>query len=50
MTISLYETSVPRLAVMLRRLDAILATAQAHPSARKIGTVVSPRPVFALDA
>ncbi len=40
MTISLYETSVPRLAGMLRNLDAILAKAQDHAAARKIDPVV----------
>ena len=36
MTISMYEASVPRLANMLRNLDAILAKAQAHALAKKI--------------
>lgn len=36
MTISMYDASVPRLAHMLRNLDAILATAQAHALAKKI--------------
>ncbi|MCF8178784.1 MAG: DUF1993 domain-containing protein [Sulfuritalea sp.] len=36
MTISMYEASAPRLANMLRNLDAILAKAQAHALAKKI--------------
>ena len=36
MTISMYQASVPRLATMLRNLDAILAKAQAHALAKKI--------------
>lgn len=36
MAISMYEASVPRLANMLRNLDAIIAKAQAHALAKKI--------------
>ncbi len=36
MTISMYDASVPRLANMLRNLDAILGKAQAHAIAKKI--------------
>lgn len=36
MTISMYDASAPRLAHMLRNLDAILAKAQAHALAKKI--------------
>lgn len=36
MTISMHQASVPRLANMLRNLDAILAKAQAHALAKKI--------------
>lgn len=36
MTISMYEAAAPRLASMLRNLDAILAKAQAHALAKKI--------------
>ena len=36
MTISMYQASAPRLANMLRNLDAILAKAQAHATAKKI--------------
>ena len=40
MTISMYEASVPRFANMLRNLDAILAKAQAHATAKKIEPTV----------
>ena len=40
MTISMYQASAPRLASMLRNLDAILAKAQAHATARKIDPAV----------
>ncbi|HET7201080.1 MAG TPA: DUF1993 family protein [Burkholderiales bacterium] len=36
MTISMYQTSVPRFANMLKNLSAILDKAQAHAEARKI--------------
>ena len=40
MTISMYQTSVPRLANMLKNLSAILDKAQAHVEARKIDPAV----------
>ncbi|MBK7767950.1 MAG: DUF1993 domain-containing protein [Sulfuritalea sp.] len=40
MTISMYQASAPRLANMLRNLDAILARAQAHALAKKIDPAV----------
>jgi hypothetical protein len=40
MSISMYQASVPRFANMLRNLDAILAKAQAHATARKIEPTV----------
>ncbi|MCF8198775.1 MAG: DUF1993 domain-containing protein [Sulfuritalea sp.] len=40
MTISMYEASAPRLANMLRNLDAILGKAQAHALAKKIDPAV----------
>ena len=40
MTISMYQASAPRLANMLRNLDAILARAQAHATAKKIDPAV----------
>jgi len=40
MTISMYQASAPRLANMLRNLDAILAKAQAHATAKKIDPAV----------
>ena len=40
MTISMYQASAPRLANMLRNLDAILAKAQAHAAAKKIDPAV----------
>jgi hypothetical protein len=40
MTISMYQASAPRLASMLRNLDAILARAQAHATAKKIDPAV----------
>ena len=40
MTISMYQTSVPRLANMLKNLSAILDKAQAHAEARKIDPAV----------
>ena len=40
MTISMYQASAPRLANMLRNLDAILARAQAHAVAKKIDPAV----------
>lgn len=40
MTISMYQASVPRLANMLRNLDAILVKAQAHATAKKIDPAV----------
>jgi hypothetical protein len=39
-TITMYQTSVPRLANMLRNLSAILDKAQAHAEARKIDPAV----------
>ena len=39
-TISMYQTSVPRFASMLRNLSAILDKAQAHAEARKIDPAV----------
>ncbi|HET7764967.1 MAG TPA: DUF1993 family protein, partial [Burkholderiales bacterium] len=40
MTISMYQTSVPRFANMLKNLSAILDKAQAHAEARKIDPAV----------
>jgi hypothetical protein len=40
MTISMYQASAPRLANMLRNLDAILTRAQAHATAKKIDPAV----------
>ena len=40
MTLSMYRASAPRLANMLRNLDAILARAQAHAAAKKIDPAV----------
>ena len=40
MTISMYQASAPRLANMLRNLDAILARAEAHATAKKIDPAV----------
>jgi hypothetical protein len=40
MTISMYQASAPRLAAMLRNLEAILAKAQAHATAKKIDPAV----------
>lgn len=40
MSLSIYEASAPRLAHMLRNLDAILAKAQAHAAAKKIAPEV----------
>jgi len=40
MTLSMYEASAPRFASMLNNLDAILAKAQAHATAKKIDPAV----------
>mgnify|MGYP001764430281 CR=1 FL=1 len=40
MKLSMYDASVPRLAQMLRNLDAILAKAAAHAAAKKIDPAV----------
>ena len=40
MTLSMYQASAPRLANMLRNLDAILAKAQTHATAKKIDPAV----------
>lgn len=40
MSLSMYDASAPRLAQMLRNLDAILATAAAHAAGKKIDPAV----------